>query len=160
MVGNKRSTADTAADAHNVDELYDDKDSTLYAILPTSIRRRLKRISGLRKSVAGYSRPLSSYSVSSGSTASSGLGTPPPEYTSRVSLSEPTSDSEFEESPNDLYGPRIFAAAEVRSGIRWKFANQGRYRYARGIKLLLTLCRAQSYESCWSRGVGRNHRYQ
>jgi len=142
MVGNKRSPVDIAADAPNVEELYDDKDSTLYTILPTSIRRRLRRISGLRKSVAGYSRPLSSYSVSSGSTAGSGLGTPPPEYTSRVSLSEPTSDSEFEEAPNGLYGPRIFAAAEVRSGIRWKFANQGRYRYGYAIILLLILCRA------------------
>ena len=78
-----------------------------------------------------FSHPLSSYSSSGRSTDDTVLGTPPPQYTSRLSLSEPVSDNEeFGDATDGLFPPRmgasIFAPAETQSGIRWKFANQGR----------------------------------
>lgn len=126
----RSSPGQRIVNAPQIDELQDDKASTLYAILPTSIRKRLRRLPSLRRSASGYGRSLSSYSISSRSSDDTLLGTPPPEYTSRLSLSEPVSDNEeFEDAADGLYrmpGTSAFSAAETQSGIRWKFANQGR----------------------------------
>lgn len=102
----------------------------MYTILPVSIRRRLRRIPSLRRSVGTLSRPLSSYSSSGRSTDDTVLGTPPPEYASRLSLSEPGSDNEeLGDAVDGLFGPQIgasvFTSAETQSGIRWKFAGHG-----------------------------------
>jgi hypothetical protein len=124
------SSSRTSSNAFSVEQLQDDKASTIYAILPVSIRKRLRRISSLRRSVGAFSRPLSSYSSSGRSTDDTVLGTPPPEYTSRLSLSEPVSDNEeLGDVADGLFGPEMgasmFASAEAQSGIRWKFASQG-----------------------------------
>jgi hypothetical protein len=128
----RSSPGQRTVEAPQIDEMQDDKAPILYTILPTSIRRRLRRLPSLRRSVSGYGRPLSSYSISSRSSDDTLLGTPPPEYTSRLSLSEPVSDNEeFEDAPDGPYAPRMggtssFVPAETQSGIRWKFANQGK----------------------------------
>jgi hypothetical protein len=124
------SSSRTSANALSVEQLQDGKISAIYTILPVSIRRRLRRIPSLRRSVGTFTRPLSSYSSSDRSTDDTVLGTPPPEYASRLSLSEPVSDNEeLGDTADGLFGPRmgesVFASAETQSGIRWKFASHG-----------------------------------
>jgi hypothetical protein len=84
----------------------------------------------LRRSVGTFGRPLSSHSSRGHSTDDTVLGTPPPEYASRLSMSEPVSDNEeLEDARDGLFRPRMgasmLAQAEVQSGIRWKFASHG-----------------------------------
>src|ERR1700712_1247302 len=104
----------------------DDKPSALYALLPKLVRSRLRRLPSIRRSVHQYSR---SYSASPAESrrSSTELRTPPPGYTSRVSLSEPVSDSE---DLDDEVAPRPSSSSstskgEDGSGIKWKFAKQG-----------------------------------
>lgn len=104
----------------------EDKPSALYALLPKLVRSRLRRLPSIRRSVHQHSRSYSGSPIES-RRSSTEFRTPPPGYTSRVSLSEPVSDSE---DLDDEVSPRpssssSMSKAEDGGGIKWKFANQG-----------------------------------
>jgi hypothetical protein len=113
----------------------DDKHSLFYALLPKLVRSRLRRIPSIRRSIHQYSRSYSYDSSNSegrrSSTGLSELSTPPPEYRSRASLSEPVSD--FEDFEEDLQlrarpvssGSSRSAGSGSGGGVKWKYANQG-----------------------------------
>lgn len=106
----------------------DDKPSTLYALLPKLVRSRLRRLPSIRRSVHHYSR---SYSASPDESprSSTELRTPPPGYTSRLSLSEPVSDSEDLEDDVVSRPSSSSSSSKAEDGkgnrIKWTFANQG-----------------------------------
>ncbi|KAE9974416.1 hypothetical protein Vi05172_g326 [Venturia inaequalis] len=104
----------------------DDKPSTLYALLPKLVRSRLRRLPSIRRSVHHYSR---SYGAASDASrrSSTEFRTPPPGYTSRVSLSEPVSDSEDLEDEVSPSSSSSNSKGEDSKGslIKWSFANQG-----------------------------------
>jgi len=105
----------------------DEKPSALYALLPKLVRSRLRRLPSIRRPVPQHSRSYSA-SPSDSRRSSTEVRTPPPGYTSRISLSEPVSDSE--ELDDQLIQRRpssSSSAAKVGSGsgIRWNFAHQG-----------------------------------
>lgn len=109
----------------------DEKSSLLYSVLPKIVRTRIRRLPSLRRSISQYA--LESESTSSASSSRrtsrlySDLGTPPPGYQSRMSLSEPVSDAEGDdELPiRPLSACSSEGPVENDSGILWKFANQG-----------------------------------
>ncbi|TLD24519.1 hypothetical protein E2P81_ATG11855 [Venturia nashicola] len=106
----------------------DDKPSTLYALLPRIVRSRLRRFSSIRRSVHHYSRSYAS-STDASRRSSAEFRTPPPGYTSRVSLSEQVSDSEEleDEVASRPSSSSSTSRREDRKGswIKWSFANQG-----------------------------------
>lgn len=115
----------------------DDKQSLFYALLPKLVRSRLHRIPSIRRSIHQYSRSYSyDSSTSEGRRSSAGaseLRTPPPEYRSRVSLSEPVSDvEEFVALPSLERPVSSGSSSSGKSvgygGVKWKFANQGTLR--------------------------------
>jgi hypothetical protein len=117
--------------------------STLYNLfVPRPFRRRLQKLTSSRRFEEDDNIPESS---SRGSIRSSGAvslpPTPPPVYTSDVSLCSSGTDSDTEKEERrplnssfwkrrrnasvDLSGAQFYAATESESGIRWRFANQG-----------------------------------
>ena len=111
-----------------------EKASILYALLPRLVRTRIRKLPSLRRSVSGYGSPYS-FTESAKSRRPSrelddGLISPPPEYSSRESLSEPVSDAEDMGSPrkSSKYGSlrkRRFTPIDNGSGIKWNFFRQG-----------------------------------
>ncbi|KAL2060906.1 hypothetical protein VTL71DRAFT_8958 [Oculimacula yallundae] len=121
--------------------------SMLYSLLPSVVQSRLPRLPSIRRSVSMYSmarkrKPLMSRPSSGSSTMSnsSGMQTPDGRYTSAMVLSDTpgmTADDglvdytvESASSDEDTSSPRKKRAqgmemSENKSGIGWKFANQG-----------------------------------
>jgi hypothetical protein len=117
----------------------DEKTSLLYSVLPKIVRSRMKRLPSLRRSMSQYA--LGSEQSSPGSSRrTSGLypdlGTPPPGYQSRISLSEPVSDNEGDEDlpMRPLSSCSSIGPVENDSGILWRFANQGSWCLATGTR--------------------------
>ncbi|KIW07820.1 uncharacterized protein PV09_01739 [Verruconis gallopava] len=108
----------------------DERNSLLYSVIPKIVRTRIRKISSLRRSMSQYTISTEVSLPNNGGQISEvfpDLGTPPPGYRSRISLSEPESDNE-----GDLDLPlRPMSACssvdplENNSGILWIFANQG-----------------------------------
>lgn len=125
--------------------------SMLYSLLPSAVQSRLPRLLSLRRSVSMYgmarkrkpavSRPSSGSSTSS---ASSGSRTPEAGYTSAMVLSDSRAVAvddglagyfvESASSDEETLTPRKRRAqgqgmelSESKSGIGWKFANQGTF---------------------------------
>ncbi|KAK0129293.1 hypothetical protein ONS95_001226 [Cadophora gregata] len=121
--------------------------SMLFSLLPSAVQSRLPRLPSLRRSVSMYgisrkrkvsvSRPSSGSSTSS---ASSGMRTPEQGYTSAMVLSDARNMMaddgvvdylvESASSDEDTSMPRAgrnqrLELTENKSGIGWKFANQG-----------------------------------
>ncbi|KAF2432895.1 hypothetical protein EJ08DRAFT_629658 [Tothia fuscella] len=121
----------------------DDKhsNSLLYTLLPKLVRSRICRIPSIRKSFHQYSKSYSyNYgddSCSEGTKSLEDLSTPPPEYRSRVSLSEPVSDGEiFDEEVRERPGSSSSSASRSKSSrsrggngsaddIKWTYGSQG-----------------------------------
>jgi hypothetical protein len=137
----KQDEVVTSTEKVTSEETFSDKTSLLYTMLPTLVRKRLRRIPSIRRSMGSYGQAYSvgASSNSSSSRRSSGelldeLTSPPPEYRSRVSLSEPVSEAEDLDDEASTSGAswyrgkrRVarFSPADNGSGIRWKFSNQG-----------------------------------
>jgi hypothetical protein len=115
--------------------------SMLYSMLPTAVQSRLPRLPSLRRSVSMYG--LATRHKSADSRPTSGARTP--DYASAVVLSgsgalsteediagyfvESLSTSSDEDAPQTSISkgrqPSGMELTESRSGIGWKFANQG-----------------------------------
>ncbi|KAH7385024.1 hypothetical protein BKA64DRAFT_628799 [Cadophora sp. MPI-SDFR-AT-0126] len=122
--------------------------SMLYSLLPSAVRSRLPRLPSLRRSVSMYGmsrkrKPavLRPSSGSSTSSASSGMRTPERGFTSAMVLSdtrtmmaddgvvdyfvESVSSDEETMRPRKSSRGQALELTENKSGIGWKFANQG-----------------------------------
>ena len=116
--------------------------SMLYSILPAAVQSRLPRLPSIRRSASMYGLP-SHRDLSTISTPGSGSRTPEYEYKTAIVLvdQEERSNGFVIESASvsseedDNFVSRLDAklgkrterleAYEVKSGIEWKFANQG-----------------------------------
>ena len=114
----------------------DEKTSLLYSVLPKLVRSRIRRLPSLRRSISQYALESETDSAASSRRTSrlySDVGTPPPGYQSRMSLSEPVSDAEGDEDLplRPLSTCSIDEPVDNDSGIVWKFANQGQAFHAK-----------------------------
>lgn len=121
--------------------------SMLFSMLPTAVQSRLSRLSSIRRSVSMYGlanrrKSVPEQSRPSSGRSSTGSRTPDGTYTNALVLSDARtrvandevagylveSASSDEESTTDLRTKRRDAGMEIaesKSGIGWKFANQG-----------------------------------
>jgi hypothetical protein len=110
----------------------DEKASLLYSVLPKIVRTRIRRLPALRRSISQFALETDSSSSSPSSSRRtsrlySDVSTPPPGYQSRISLSEPASDTEGDDElqMRPLSSCSSIGPVDNDSGIIWKFANQG-----------------------------------
>lgn len=120
------------------------KSSMLYSILPTAVQSRLPRIPSLRRSVSMYGLPTRRISgLSSRSRSNSGSTTPDTEYQENMVLGLCTQEEhssslvlgnggiirEDVSARNvalQMHNGQGIQLGEEKSGVGWKFANQGR----------------------------------
>ncbi|KAL9075408.1 MAG: hypothetical protein Q9157_004033 [Trypethelium eluteriae] len=114
--------------------------SLLFRILPSYVRNRIPRIASFRRTSDGNHESRRSYSIDS-----LDVGTPPPNY-SPPTLSDGTETDSRGSSELDMQSDDITmiseeflnAGAQSKSGILWKYGNQGnRHLYVDGLTYLL-----------------------
>ncbi|KAJ4295490.1 hypothetical protein N0V90_007503 [Kalmusia sp. IMI 367209] len=130
-------------DAATTIELEEKRPSMLYNVLPFVVQNRLPTLPSIRRAISDMRRPSTPLIALQNSSDVYLPGTPPPDYTSRptsiVSLqssnrnSFASTDDEdpFQEALSERPGsstlstPPPFLVSETRTGIKWKYANQG-----------------------------------
>lgn len=117
--------------------------SMLYTVLPTMVQNRIPTFPSIRRALSDMRGPQRPSSASRNVSEDTLPRTPPPGYTSRPTsavLSQYSSNSDpfdagededafheaFSETPpSSMNTPPAFAISETRTGIKWKYANQG-----------------------------------
>ena len=122
------------------------KSSILYNVLPSMVQSRLPRLPSIRRALIDIRSPALALHASRNVSEESLPRTPPPDYTSRAasvavsqrSLNHDSFDTVEDEDPYEegaeiptrsfstINTPPQFAVAESRTGINWRYANQGK----------------------------------